>query len=39
MRILTRADVQQSISMRDAIQAMKDAFTHSPTTKQFLLCV
>ena len=26
MRILTRADVQQSISMRDAIQVMKDAF-------------
>jgi len=26
MRILTRADVQQSISMRDAIQTMKDAF-------------
>lgn len=26
MRILSRADVQQSISMRDAIQVMKDAF-------------
>lgn len=26
MRILTRADVQQAISMRDAIQVMKDAF-------------
>lgn len=26
MRILTRADVQQTISMRDAIRVMKDAF-------------
>lgn len=26
MRILTRADVQQAISMREAIQVMKDAF-------------
>lgn len=26
MRILTRTDVQQAISMRDAIQVMKDAF-------------